>query len=146
MKVNQDMRTQLDTIQRNTRTTGEVNTSFKGLVQSHTNKLGNQELQRLVQEITVQGNKLARYRSLRDLVKFKRLVKGFLEEAVSNGLELKQNHHFSLSGESRNLTIIQEIDEKLLQLTEEIMSHEKKSVDLLGLIGEIKGLLVNLYM
>ena len=146
MKVNQDMRTQLDTIQRNTRTTGEVNTSFKGLVQSHTNKLGNQELQRLVQEITVHGNKLARYRSLRDLVKFKRLVKGFLEEAVSNGLELKQNHHFSLSGESRNLTIIQEIDEKLLQLTEEIMSHEKKSVDLLGLIGEIKGLLVNLYM
>lgn len=42
-------------------------------------------------------------------------------------------------------SIVKEVDEKLLELTEVMMNQEKKAVNILGLIGEIKGLLINLY-
>lgn len=60
-------------------------------------------------------------------------------------MELKQSHSFGLESRSQQLAIVTEIDEKLIELTEELMKQEKKTVDLLGLIGEIKGLLINLY-
>ncbi|MUK88094.1 DUF327 family protein [Ornithinibacillus sp. L9] len=143
MKISQEMRSQV--ANKSVQTNIEGKQSFQAVVQSQTQKLQQSELQKLMQDITMQGNKLARYRSFKDLVKFKRLIKGFLKEAVSNGLDLKKSHSFSFTGNSRNLTIVEEIDEKLMELTEEIMNQEKKTVDLLGLIGEIKGLLVNLY-
>lgn len=137
------MRSQLDTKQ--LRTSTEDNQSFNKMIQSQTIKLKQQEIQHLMQEISIQGDKLDRSRSVRDLVIFKRLIKDFLEETVYNGLQLQTSHSFSFTGESRKLSIVKEVDEKLIELTEEIMNQEEKTVDLLGVIGEIKGLLVNLY-
>jgi uncharacterized protein len=145
MKISQDILKQIDTSQKNARTTQQNYPSFESIVQSQTEKMKSSELQRLMSDIFLQGDRLARYRSFKDLVKFKRLIKRFLEEAVSNGLDLEQSLSFSYTGSSRNMTLVKEIDEKLMELTEEIMNQEKKTVDLLGLIGEIKGLLVNLY-
>lgn len=144
MKINQNMRSQLDTKQ--LRTSTEDNQSFNKMIQSQTIKLKQQEIKHLMQEISIQGDKLDRSRSVRDLVIFKRLIKDFLEETVYNGLQLQTSHSFSFTGESRKLSIVKEVDEKLIELTEEIMNQEEKTVDLLGVIGEIKGLLVNLYM
>lgn len=137
------MRSQLDTKQ--LRTSTEDNQSFNKMIQSQTIKLKQQEIKHLMQEISIQGDKLDRSRSVRDLVIFKRLIKDFLEETVYNGLQLQTSHSFSFTGESRKLSIVKEVDEKLIELTEEIMNQEEKTVDLLGVIGEIKGLLVNLY-
>lgn len=137
------MRSQLDTKQ--LRTSTEDNQSFNKMIQSQTIKLKQQEIKHLMQEISIQGDKLDRSRSVRDLVIFKRLIKDFLEETVYNGLQLSASHSFSFTGESRKLSIVKEVDEKLIELTEEIMNQEEKTVDLLGVIGEIKGLLVNLY-
>lgn len=119
--------------------------SFNKMVQSQTQNLKQQELQQLMKNITVQGDRVARFRSFRDLAKFKRMVKGFLQETVYNGLDLQKSHSFNVEGKSRQLAIVKEVDEKLLELTEEIMNQEKKTVDILGLIGEIKGLLINIY-
>lgn len=145
MKISQDLRSQMDATNKQTRSNLEGKQSFDGLVQTQSHKLKTQELQVLMKSITVQGEKLAKFRSFRDLVKFKRMVKGFLQETVYNGLSLKQSHSFGLESRSQKLSIVTEIDEKLIELTEELMNQEKKTVDLLGLIGEIKGLLINLY-
>ena len=37
------------------------------------------------------------------------------------------------------------IDEKLIRLTEDVMDKENDGIAILGQIGEIKGLLINLY-
>jgi uncharacterized protein len=145
MKISQEMLKQVDTSQKNVRATKSNLPSFESIVQSQAQKLQQNELQRLMNDITVQGDRLARFRSFKDLVKFKRLIKRFLEEAVANGLDVQKSLSFSYTGSSRNLTLVKQIDEKLMELTEEIMGQEKKTVDLLGLIGEIKGLLINLY-
>ncbi|MBU5266077.1 YaaR family protein [Virgibacillus proomii] len=143
MKISQELRTQPET--NYARTNGEAARSFQKTLQSQTLHLKQQELQVLVKNISLQGDKLARFRTFRDLAKFKRLIKGFLQETVYSGLSLQKSTSFGMERANRQLAIVKEIDEKLIQLTEEIMNQEKKAVDLLGLIGEIKGLLVNLY-
>jgi uncharacterized protein len=118
--------------------------SFQHSLQSQYLTQKKQELENMMKNITLQGDRVARSRNFKDLAKFKRLIKSFLGETVSGGLRIKKEQSFTRNGSS-HLTLIKQVDEKLIELTEQIMSQEKKTVDILGLIGEIKGLLVNLY-
>ena len=144
MKIGHEMKTQSDTAAY-TRTSANNAEVFQKTFQSQMHQVKAQELDQLMKAITAQGNKLARFRSFRDLAKFKRMIKGFLQKAVKEGLDLEQSHSFGMDGQTRQLTIVTSVDEKLLELTEEVMNQEKKTVDILGLIGEIKGLLINIY-
>lgn len=143
MKISQDLQSQ--TIKQ-IRTNTNAKQPFDKIVQSTTHQLKQQEIKQLMKEITIQGDKLSRFRSFRDLAKFKRLVKGFLTETVNDGLDLDKSQHFSLEGHGQQLAIVKEIDEQLIQLTDEIINQERSAVDLLGMIGEIKGLLLSLYI
>lgn len=142
MKIAQDMRSQ--TINQ-IRPEKEATKSFQQLVQTQSYQIKQEEVQHLMTQIEQQGEKLARFRSFPDLVKFKRLIKDFLEKTVKNGLDLQTSHNFNFGGQSQPLAIVKEVDAKLIALTDDLMNQEKKAVDLLGIIGEIKGLLVNLY-
>lgn len=137
------MRSQMET--KHIRSIKEGKHGFDKMVQSQTHQLKQQAIEQLMQDITKQGDKLARFRSFQDLVKFKRMIKSFLKETVSHGLTLNKSNQFSFDGQHRELTIINEVDNKLMKLTDEVMNQEKKTVDLLDIIGEIKGLLINLY-
>ncbi|MGA9226754.1 MAG: DUF327 family protein, partial [Mesobacillus sp.] len=59
--------------------------------------------------------------------------------------ELKHSHSWNQYGEGRSLKLVDTIDEKLVDLTEELMDKKDKQIDILGKIGEIKGLLINIY-
>lgn len=142
MKISQDMQSQ--TIKQ-IRSNANTKQSFDKIVQSTTHQLKQQEIQHLMREITIQGDKLSRFRSFRDLAKFKRLVKNFLAETVYDGLDLDKSQNFSPEGHSQQLALVKEVDERLIQLTDGIINQERSAVDLLGIIGEIKGLLLNLY-
>ena len=71
---------------------------------------------------------------------------GSFKEAVDYGLEMKQSHTWNRFGEGRRLKIVETVDEKLVELAQEILDEEKETIDLLDKIGEVKGLLINLYM
>lgn len=143
MKISQEMKTQTEV--KLNRPMSQEHPSFQKLVQSETQQLQKQELQQLMTNLSEQGDRLARYRTMRELVKFKRMIKGFLQKTVSSNYQLKHGHSIGFDGSSRKLTILKELDESLVGLTEEVMDQERKTVDILGLIGEIKGLLVNIY-
>lgn len=139
------MRTQLEAMKRNEGQRKSSNQQFQQMVRSQASQLNEAELGRLMSEITVQGKKIARFRSFKDLAAYKRLVKRFLKETVDYGLEIKQSHSFLLDSDHRQLSVVEEIDAKLVELTETVLDREKNSIQILDLIGEIKGLLINLY-
>lgn len=144
MKINQDIhvgRNQAQTRQVQQQATN----NFGSLVVKQGQKMQTEQLTRLLGDISTAGERITKSRNLRDLAKFKMLIKRFLKESVSFGMELKQSHTWNRFGESRRLKIVDTIDEKLIELTEDILNEEKDSVDLLAKIGEIKGLLINLY-
>ena len=54
---------------------------------------------------------------------------------------MKQSHTWNRFGEGRRLKIVETIDERLVELAEDILNEEKETIDLLAKIGEIKGLI-----
>ncbi|WP_208589123.1 YaaR family protein [Gracilibacillus suaedae] len=145
MKISQEMRTQLEALNKKDQQSRPTSQRFDTMVKQQSTQLKQVELQKLMSELTAQGQKIARFRSFKDLAAYKRMVKRFVKEAVDYGMGLKQSHSFMLDGDNRRLTIVEEVDEKLMELTESVMDQEKNSIQILDLIGEIKGLLINLY-
>ncbi|MBM7573128.1 YaaR family protein [Aquibacillus albus] len=145
MKINQELRSQMDIAQKRQLFPKSPLSSFDSVMASHTQKMKGQALEQLLQQISVQGEKVVRHRSFKDLARYKRMVKGFVEEAVKHGMNLKHGHSWNMERNNRKLTIVEQIDQRLLELTDLLLNQEKKSITVLDTIGEIKGLLINLY-
>lgn len=146
MKINQDVRVGINTNRNDLRPTNQNQNRFGDLVVKQGNKLQSEQLTRLMGDISAAGERVAKNRSLRELARFKMLVKRFLQEAVSEGLEMKQSHTWNRFGEGRRLKIVETVDQHLVELADDLLNEEKQTIDLLDKIGEIKGLLINLYM
>ena len=146
MKVDGHYRTHLDKVKNDQQMRNQQGVRFGSIVAKQGEKLQNEQLTRLLGHISDAGERLARSRNLRDMAKFKMLVRRFMQESVEAGLELSQSHTWNRYGEGRRLKIVKVIDEKLIELSEDLLNEEKQGVDLLDKIGEIKGLLINLYM
>jgi len=119
---------------------------FGQMVTKQVDKLHGEQFTKLIGDISSAGDRIAKSRNLRDMAKFKMLVRRFLKDAVESGFELKQSHTWNQYGEGRQLKIIKTIDEKLIELAEDLLDEESTAVDLLGKIGGIKGLLISLYI
>ncbi|WP_027964430.1 YaaR family protein [Halalkalibacillus halophilus] len=145
MKITKELRTQLETSQKKSKPTRGTVPSFQKMVGSETQKMQESEMNRLLQDLTQQGEKVAKFRSFQDLGKYKRMVRQFIEEAVNYGLDLEQMRSWDMNGGNRTLSLVKKIDDKLVQLTDDMIDQEKSSLDILDVIGEIKGMLMNIY-
>ncbi|WP_180960440.1 YaaR family protein [Neobacillus cucumis] len=121
--------------------------AFQNILSGKQISLAKEHFNTLLEGITKQGERLVRSRSLNDLHEYKRLIKSFLQEVVKHGLSLEETASFShSSSRERKLKVIKEIDKKLLDLSEEMIKQEDPNIRLLDNIGEIKGLLIDLYL
>ncbi|MBQ4818255.1 YaaR family protein [Bacillus pumilus] len=145
MKINQDMRLLLEKRELQGIKGSQTSASFKASMETQSGKLRLEQLTVMLSDIEVFGKKLAKSRNLKDLARFKGLVKRFVKETVDNGLNIETSRSFDIYGNTRTLALVKALDEKLIELTEDMMDQEKPSIDLLERIGEIKGLLINLY-
>ncbi|MDM5304046.1 YaaR family protein [Peribacillus frigoritolerans] len=145
MKINHDIPIKLDKSRQDAKQFQTGNGRFQQMVQTQDQKMQIQTLNRLIGDIEGAGLRLVRSRTFRELAKYKALVKRFVKEAVEYGLELKQSTSWNEYGQSRPLKTVETIDAKLVELSEEILNKEKSSLEILEMIGEIKGLLINLY-
>ncbi|TLS36651.1 YaaR family protein [Pseudalkalibacillus caeni] len=119
--------------------------NFSTALKQSTEKMKMDNLNRLLGDIEAQGQRLNKSKTFENLLAYKRMVKQFMEEAL-HGLELTEKHSFNGRGESRTFKLVEVIEQKLVDLQEEVLGKEQKGLDVLASVGEIKGLLVNLYM
>lgn len=145
MKIEKDIHFNIDKLRKDQKLNSNGQSKFSTIVQQQGEQLKTDQIQRLLTDIEGAGNRLAHSRTFQDLAKYKTLVRRFIRETVEFGMNLKNSHTWNQFGEGRKLKIVETIDEKLIELTEDVVNKEKKSVDLLGQIGEIKGLIINLY-
>ncbi|MFK2826984.1 YaaR family protein [Bacillus sp. B190/17] len=145
MKINKDMNFHIDKLQTDQKSGQAGQSKFASLVEQQGHQMKTEQLTKLLVDIEGAGERLARSRTFQDMAKYKILVRRFIKEAVDYGMNLKDSHTWNQFGEGRKLKIVETIDERLIALTEDVMNKEKSSVDLLGQIGEIKGLIINLY-
>ncbi len=103
-----------------------------------------QALQKALDEIDKKGQDLVENRTVENLYAYKELIKGFIEETVMKGLEIRERRGFSRTGRTKVMRTVAEIDAKLVELTNLIIKREHKEINVLKKVGEIQGLLVNI--
>lgn len=145
MKVNSDYQTGLEKLKGEQLQRTRGGARFGVMVAQHAEKLHGEQITRLLGDISTAGDRIARSRNMRDMARFKMLIRRFLKEAVESGLELKQSHTWNQYGEGRQLKVVSTVDKKILELSRDLLDDEKTAIELLEKIGEIKGLLINLY-
>jgi len=99
----------------------------------------------MLTSIEEQGRRLSKTMSLADLKKYKEMVRGFLKYCVDMGLKLKEERLFSGKGRQKVLTTVKIVDQKLMELTELLLSKNADALKVLALVDEIRGLLLDLY-
>jgi uncharacterized protein YaaR (DUF327 family) len=119
--------------------------SFGELIKGEDQRMSQERLTLLLNDIDRQGQILARSRSIRDFYHYKNLVKQFMEEAVKYGIALDDRRGINRRGRSRLFKIVKEVDGELLKLADDLLSEQAPMIDLLARIGEIRGMLINLY-
>lgn len=105
-----------------------------------------QMLGEMLEVIEEKGKSLSNKRTVEALIDYKKMVQNFIKEAVEYGLKVEEKRGFSRGGRGRSLRTVSNIDARLIELTEAILNQEKKHINILDKVGEIQGLLVNLYL
>lgn len=102
-------------------------------------------LNTLMEEITMQGEKLSKRRDVKDMKHYRGLIKDFLNEVVTHSHAFSRENFLDRRGRHRVYGIIRLVDENLDQLAQELMKDEKDNLAILNKIGEIRGLLLDIF-
>lgn len=119
---------------------------FQSVIDQKKTDLTLESLNKKMQEIETSGNQLVESRTIENLVKYKKLVKEFMNDVVKNGLQLQEQHSFNHYGSSKIYKLVKEVDKKLVDVTSAALDKQQQGLDLLNLLGEIKGMLMDLYI
>lgn len=120
--------------------------SFKFMLASHVQEAELQaRLNTLMEEITMQGERLYKRRDVKDMKHYRGLIKEFLNEIVTHSHSFSRENFLDRRGRHRVYGIIRLIDENLDQLAQELMKDEKDNLAILDKIGEIRGLLLDIF-
>ena len=98
----------------------------------------------LMEEITMQGDKLAKKRDIRDMRKYRGLIKEFMNEIISRSHSFSRENFLDRRGRHRVYGIIRLVDENLDELAQELMKDEQDHLAILSKIGDIRGLLLDI--
>ena len=120
--------------------------SFKFMLASHIEEAELQErLSTLMESITMEGEKISKRRDIKDMKHYRGLIKEFLNEVVTHSHSFSRENYLDRRGRHRVYGIIRLIDENLDQLAQELMKDEKDNLAILNKIGEIRGLLLDIF-
>ncbi|MCR5666732.1 MAG: YaaR family protein [Eubacterium sp.] len=131
-----------------TQQTSQVETgdgSFKFTLASNVEEAQLQEtLNNMLNDITKMGEHIARHMDIRDMKKYRELVKGFLNEIVSRSHKFSRENFLDRRGRHRVYGIIKQIDDNLDALAKELIKDESNHLEILSRIDEIRGMLIDI--
>lgn len=108
-----------------------------------------QELQQkiggLMSQINEQGKKIAKKKDIREMRKYRELIRELLNEVVYRSHEFSRENFLDKHGRHRVYGIVKMVDINLNELAEELIKDEQDSIAILNKIGEIEGLLLDIF-
>ena len=101
-------------------------------------------LEEAVEEVIESGNELVRSPTPSNLKRYKNAIKEFLKLVEKRLYKLSGSFDMT-TGRAKLHVVVEEVNEKLMDLTEKIMKNEWQTINLAARIEEINGLILNLY-
>jgi len=120
--------------------------TFKFVLASNIQESELQErLTGLMSEIAAQGERISKKKDIRDMKKYRSLIKDFMNEIVNRSHEFSRENFLDRRGRHRVYGIVRLVDENLDALAQELCKEEKDNMEILARLGEIRGLLLDLF-
>jgi uncharacterized protein YaaR (DUF327 family) len=91
------------------------------------------------------GRRLLKNMSLSDLREYRKKIAEFLKMCISQGFYFKEEQLPARYGRSKILSIVKTVNQKLIDLAEQLLSENRDSLKIMALVDEIRGLLLDLY-
>ena len=121
--------------------------SFKFTLMSHLEDEGlSERLNLMLQDITMQGKKIAKHTDIKDMKKYRTLIKEFINEIANRSHKFSRENFLDRRGRHRVYGIIRQIDSALDELAEELMKEEKDNLTILSKVDEIRGMILDIFM
>lgn len=119
--------------------------SFKFTLISNIEEQGLQaRLSLMMEEITMQGKKLSKHMDIRDMKKYRALIKDFMNEVVSRSHKFSRENFLDKRGRHRVYGMVKLVDKALDELAAELIKDEKDQLAILSKIDEIRGMLLDI--
>ena len=103
-----------------------------------------EKLSGLMDEITEQGKKISEHMDIRDMKKYRSLVKDFMNEVVNRSHKFSRENFLDRRGRHRVYGLVKLVDKNLDELAGELVKEEKDPIAILGRVDEIRGLLLDI--
>ena len=128
-----------------TQTVQQADETFRFILESSIEDAGLAErLNLMMQEITMQGDKIVKRVDVKDMRKYRSLIKEFMNEIVNRSHKFSRENFLDRRGRHRVYGIIRLVDEKLDELAKELVKEQTDRIAILAKIGEIQGLLLDI--
>lgn len=120
--------------------------TFKFMLASNIEEAGLAErLNLMMEEIVMQGDKIVKRMDVRDMRRYRTLIKEFMNEIVNRSHKFSRENFLDRRGRHRVYGIIRLVDEKLDELAQELVSEECDKIAILAKVDEIRGLLLDIF-
>lgn len=119
--------------------------TFKFMLASNIEEEGLAErLNLMMEEIVMQGDKIVKRMDVRDMRRYRTLIKDFMNEIVNRSHKFSRENFLDRRGRHRVYGIIRLVDEKLDELAQALVSEECDKIAILAKVDEIRGLLLDI--
>ena len=127
------------------KTTAPVDDTFKFTLVAAIDDADLQEkLTNLMNDIATQGKLLSEHMDIRDMKRYRGLVKDFLNEVVNRSHKFSRENFLDRRGRHRVYGMIKLVDEKMDELASALVQDERDHIDILNRVDEIRGLLLDI--
>ena len=118
---------------------------FKFTLMSSIEEAGlSERLSVMMQEITMQGEKLGKHMDVRDMKHYRRLIQEFMNEIVNRSHKFSRENFLDRRGRHRVYGMIKRVNVVFDELAGELNKEEKDTLAILSKVDEIRGLLLDI--
>ena len=104
-----------------------------------------ERLNLMLEDIVQQGERIKKRNDIKDMQRYRILIKDFLNEVVTRSHEFSRENFLDRKGRHRVYGIIRQVDDELDALARELVKDEKDNIAILAKIGQIQGLLLDIF-
>jgi uncharacterized protein YaaR (DUF327 family) len=124
----------------------EANGDFKFVL---TSKLEDTDLAErlnlMMNDIIQQGKRISKRNDIKDMQRYRILIKDFLNEVVTRSHVFSRENFLDMKCRHRVYGIIRQVDKELDERAQELVKDECNNIDILAKIGQIQGLLLDIF-
>lgn len=100
----------------------------------------------LQNRIVRQGDVLRRKPDIKELQKYRELITELLGEAASQSYMSASKNSFDRRGRHRIFVVIKSVNDKMDELTNELLKEQADNIKLLEMMDDVRGMLVDLFL